>query len=189
VRAVIGLEHRLAQADRGDRSDETARPGIDVPEQRGTRGRAVGDPEFAALGPVIGAEYRDPFAEHGQVDVATARFQPLCFLPGFARGLAFAGGHALVGLSLPRSSPTFAGLPLEDRLAAEKLPAQCAVAVVNLSTGQPEHALRLGGIVRELYDIAVLPGVRKPMLIGTQAGSALNKLVMRGADVPLSTLA
>ena len=127
--------------------------------------------------------------EIGQVDVATARFQPLCFLPGFARGLAFAGGHALVGLSLPRSSPTFAGLPLEDRLAAEKLPAQCAVAVVNLSTGQPEHALRLGGIVRELYDIAVLPGVRKPMLIGTQAGSALNKLVMRGADVPLSTLA
>jgi uncharacterized protein (TIGR03032 family) len=127
--------------------------------------------------------------ELGLVDMAAARFHPLCFLPGFARGLAFVGDHALVGLSLPRSSPTFAGLPLEERLAAEKLPAQCAVAVVNLSTGQAEHVLRLGGVVRELYDIAVLPGVRKPMLVGTQAGSALNKMVLRGPDLPLSDLA
>jgi uncharacterized protein (TIGR03032 family) len=127
--------------------------------------------------------------ELGLVDMAAARFHPLCFLPGFARGLAFIGDYALVGLSLPRASPTFAGLPLEERLTEKKLPAQCAVAVVNLTTGQPEHVLRLGGVVRELYDIAVLPGVRKPMLVGTQAGSALSKVVMRGPDLPLSELA
>jgi uncharacterized protein (TIGR03032 family) len=127
--------------------------------------------------------------ELGLVDVQAARFHPLCFLPGFARGLAFAGGHALVGLSLPRSNAAFSGLPLEERLAAEKLEAQCAVAVVNLATGQAEHVLRLGGIVRELYDIAVLPGVRRPMLVGTQAGSVLNRLVLRGTDLPLAALA
>ncbi len=127
--------------------------------------------------------------ELGLVDTTAARFHPLCFLPGFARGLAFAGGHALVGLSLPRSNAAFSGLPLEERLAAEKLPPQCAVAVVNLATGQPEHVLRLGGIVRELYDIAVLPGVRKPMLVGTQAGSALNRLVLRGPDLAMAELA
>ena len=43
--------------------------------------------------------------------------------------------------------------------------------------------------MRELYDIAVLTGIRKPMLIGTQAGSVLNNMVMRGPDLPLSALA
>jgi len=124
--------------------------------------------------------------ELGRVDVAAARFEPVAFLPGFARGLAFLGGRALVGLSLPRASPVFAGLPLERRLAEAGFAAQCAIAVVNLATGEAEHVLRLGGVVRELYDIAVLPGLRRPMLVGTAAGGALDRLVLRGPDLTLS---
>ena len=48
------------------------------------------------------------------------RFEPVAFCPGYARGLAFAGGHAIVGLSLPRESRTFAGLALDEALSARE---------------------------------------------------------------------
>lgn len=124
----------------------------------------------------------------GLVDTAAGRFHPLAFLPGFARGLAIHRGHALVGLSLPRSNEVFAGLPLEDRLKAEGQPAHCAVAVIELSSGRLLHWIRLGGIVRELYDIAILPAARRPMLIGLQQ-SQFNRLITRGAPVSLAELA
>ena len=125
--------------------------------------------------------------ELGLVDTVAGRFHPLAFLPGFARGLAIHRGHALVGLSLPRAHEVFAGLPLEDRLKAEGQPAQCAVAVVELSSGRILHWMRLGGVVRELYDIALLPKSRRPMLIGL-AQSQFNRLITRGEPVSLADL-
>ena len=123
--------------------------------------------------------------ELGRLELAAGRFEPLAFLPGFVRGLAFLAGRALVGLSLPRASPVFAGLPLERRLAEGGFAPQCAIAVVNLATGEAEHVLRLGGVVRELYDIAVLPGLRRPMLVGTAPGGPLDRLILRGPDLDL----
>lgn len=126
--------------------------------------------------------------ELGLVDVAAGRFHPLAFLPGFARGLALRGGHALVGLSLPRANRVFAGMPLDDRLKAEKLEPQCAVVVIDLASGRALHWLRLGGVVRELYDIAILPKARRPMLVGLQQAGPINRLVSRGADLPMAAL-
>lgn len=126
--------------------------------------------------------------EVGLVDTGAARFQPLAFLPGFARGLALHRGHALVGLSLPRSNEVFAGLPLEDRLKAGNWQPQCAVAVVDLASGRAVHWLRLGGVVRELYDIAILPAARRPMLVGLQQGGPINRLIARGPDLPMEAL-
>lgn len=125
--------------------------------------------------------------ELGLVDTQAARFHPLAFLPGFARGLALHRGHALVGLSLPRANEVFAGLPLEDRLKAENQPAICAVAVVELASGRVLHWMRLGGVVRELYDIAILPGARRPMLIGL-AQSQFNRLITRGMPLSIAEL-
>lgn len=98
------------------------------------------------------------------------------------------GRHAFVGLSLPRAHQAFSGLPIEERLKSDGYKPQCAVAVVNLETGEAEHVLRLGGVVRELYDIALLPGVRKPMLVGTRSGGALDTLIARGQDIGLDAL-
>ncbi len=126
--------------------------------------------------------------ELGLVDVAQARFIPMAFLPGFARGLALHKEWALVGLSLPRSNEAFAGLPLEDRLKAEGFAPQCAIAVVELATGKALHWLRLGGVVRELYDIAILPQARRPMLVGLQANGPINRLISRGPDLTLAAL-
>jgi hypothetical protein len=38
--------------------------------------------------------------------------------------------------------------------------------VIDLRTGDIVHWLRIEGIVEELYDVVVLPGVQRPMAVG-----------------------
>jgi uncharacterized protein (TIGR03032 family) len=104
--------------------------------------------------------------EIGTIDVKAGRFQPVAFCPGYLRGLTFIGNHALVGLSEPRENKTFAGLPLQDRLAAAKVEPRCAVYVIDLKSGDVAHWLRIEGVVNELYDVVALPGIKRPMMIG-----------------------
>ncbi|MFN4017000.1 MAG: TIGR03032 family protein [Reyranella sp.] len=104
--------------------------------------------------------------EVGTVDLATGRFDPLAFCPGYLRGLDFVGPYALVGLSEPRENRTFAGLPLQDRLAEAKVGPRCGVFVIDTRTGDVAHWLRLEGVVSELYDVVSLPGLARPMMIG-----------------------
>ena len=102
----------------------------------------------------------------GFVDLSTGKFEEVAFCPGFARGMTFVGNHAVVGLSAARENRTFEGLPLQDNLKAKDAEARCALHMINLDTGTTDHWLRLEGVVRELYDAIVLPGVRRPMLLG-----------------------
>jgi uncharacterized protein (TIGR03032 family) len=106
----------------------------------------------------------------GFADLKTGRFEPVAFCPGYARGLAFVGDHAIVGLSLARDDDrTFSGLPLDAALQERGTEAQCGLAVFDLRTGEMSHWLRIEGVVRELYDVAMLPNVRRPSLIGFKA--------------------
>lgn len=94
------------------------------------------------------------------------RFQPLCALPGFVRGLAFAGGCAVVGLSKLRS-PQFTGLPLEERLQTEDHPQGCCgIRVIDLANGNVLHSLDLPEPIDELFDVAVLENCRQPQALG-----------------------
>ena len=102
----------------------------------------------------------------GYLDLDTAKFEAVTFLPGYGRGLAFHGDFAVVGLSLPRGTRTFEGLALEDNMAAKNVEPRCALHVIDLRTGDAVHWLRIDGIVEELYDVVALPGVRRPMAIG-----------------------
>ena len=104
--------------------------------------------------------------EFGTVDPATGNFEAIAFCPGYLRGLTFLDGHAIVGLSEPRGNRTFAGLPLEQRLAAENVPPRCGLYVVDLRSGDVIHWLRLEGFINELYDVAALPGIARPAMIG-----------------------
>jgi uncharacterized protein (TIGR03032 family) len=104
--------------------------------------------------------------EFGFVDLATSRFEPVAFCPGYLRGLSFVGDYAIVTLSKPRHA-TFQDLPLDDRLREHGAEPQCALQVIDLRTGTIAHWLRLdGSLVTELYDVVALPGVRQPMAIG-----------------------
>ncbi len=95
------------------------------------------------------------------------QFVPVTFCPGFVRGLAFWKNYALVGLSQLRSK-TFTGLALETRLSEQNMTAQCGLAVIDLNTGNVLHALHIGGVVEELFDVVVLPEVRQPRALGFQ---------------------
>jgi len=104
--------------------------------------------------------------ELGTVDPGSGRFTPVAFCPGYARGLAFAGRHAVVGLSRPRRNQTFDGLPLEDRLKAKDAEARCGLIIIDTTTGATVSWLRFNHTVDELYDVAVLAGVRQAEAIG-----------------------
>ncbi len=104
--------------------------------------------------------------ELGTVDLASGKFQPVAFCPGYMRGLSFIGNYALVGLSEPRENRTFAGLPLHERLTAAKVEPRCGIYVIDTVSGDVVHWLRMEGIVSELYDVVALPGIVRPSMIG-----------------------
>ena len=102
--------------------------------------------------------------ELGYVD--GTRFQPVAFCPGFARGLNFIGPYAVVGISEARENRTFSGLALDAALAQRGASARCGLLIIDTRTGDTVEWVRLEGLVRELFDVAVLPGVRNPAAIG-----------------------
>ncbi len=106
--------------------------------------------------------------ELGFLDRAVGKFVVVAFCPGYARGLAFVGPYAVVGLSLARENRTFQGLPLDQALASRGAEPRCGLLVVDTRTGDTVEWLRLEGVVRELFDVAVVPGVRNPAAIGVR---------------------
>ncbi len=104
--------------------------------------------------------------EFGQIDLETGEFIPVAFCPGYLRGLAFTGDFALVGLSKARENKTFSGLLLNERLIKENAQARCGLMVIDLRSGDIVHSLNIDGVVEELYDVVVLPRIRRPMAIG-----------------------
>jgi uncharacterized protein (TIGR03032 family) len=104
--------------------------------------------------------------EFGFVDPASGRFEPVAFCPGYARGLAFWGNCAVIGLSVARKDRTFSGLPLDAALQSRDTEPRCGLAIFDLSSGDMSAWIRIEGVVRELYDVAVLPNVTRPSLVG-----------------------
>ncbi|MBI4582952.1 MAG: TIGR03032 family protein [Planctomycetes bacterium] len=102
----------------------------------------------------------------GRVDLEKKSFEPLVFCPGFARGLAFIGNWAVIGLSDRRENRTFQDLDLEENLRARDAETRAGLLVADLRTFETPHWVRLGGVVKELYDVGVLPGIVRPMAVG-----------------------
>jgi uncharacterized protein (TIGR03032 family) len=102
----------------------------------------------------------------GSIDPAGGAFEPLTFCPGYLRGLAIVRDHAIVGLSHPRHDKTFSGLALDEELTRRNAEPRCGLLVIDLNSGDIAHWLRVDGMVRELYDVAVLPQVGRPMALG-----------------------
>ncbi|MBC8112970.1 MAG: TIGR03032 family protein, partial [Candidatus Saccharimonas sp.] len=106
--------------------------------------------------------------QFGHVDRATGKFESVAFLPGYPRGLTFVGDYAVIGVSKPRHEKTFTGLPLDEELSRRNASAQCGLFVIDLRSGDTVHWLRAEGAIAELYDVLVLPGVRRPKALGFQ---------------------
>jgi uncharacterized protein (TIGR03032 family) len=114
----------------------------------------------------------------GKIDRQRGKFEPLTFCPGYLRGLAFSGDYAVVGLSRPRHDKTFSGLALDEELARRNAESRCGLQVIELRTGHVLHWLRIEGVVRELYDVILLPNVIRPMALGFQTAEIQQILSM-----------
>jgi uncharacterized protein (TIGR03032 family) len=99
----------------------------------------------------------------GFIDLETGKYEPIAQVPGFTRGLDFAGNLAFVGLSQVRESAVFSGIPITQRL--EEHERTCGVCAIDLRSGQVIALLRFDTAVQEVFAVAVLPGRRYPDLI------------------------
>ncbi len=117
----------------------------------------------------------------GSIDPGGGLFEPLTFCPGYLRGLAFTGDYAVAGLSHPRHEKTFSGLALETELAKRDAEPRCGLLIIDLRSGDVAHWIRVEGIVRELYDVAVLPGVSRPMALGLKSDE-IERIIAIGED-------
>lgn len=118
----------------------------------------------------------------GYVDLLAGKFEPVAFCPGYLRGLAFVGDFAVVGLSKPRGNKTFSGLDLDDNLLTKDAEARCGLQVIDLRTGDVVHWLRMDGIIEELYDVSILPGVRRPMALGFKTDEIRRVITVAPGD-------
>ncbi len=102
----------------------------------------------------------------GKIDRKSGTFEPIAFVPGYARGMSFHGDFAIVGLSMCRENRTFSGLKLDDELDSKKVQARAGLQVIDLRTGDVVHFLELRGDVRELYDVVAIPQTQAPSAVG-----------------------
>ena len=92
----------------------------------------------------------------------SAALEPVVELPGYTRGLAFAGSLAYVGLSKVRESSTFGNLPIAER----KTPLSCGISVVDLATSREVARLEFHSGVEEIFDVHPLHGALHPFVAG-----------------------
>jgi uncharacterized protein (TIGR03032 family) len=110
---------------------------------------------------------------------AHGQFERVTFCPGYARGLAFAGDYALTGLSRPREQ-SFKGLALDENLAARGAKARTGLAVIDTRNGNLVHSLHVDERIRELYDVVVLPGVRRARMLGFKTDEVHHTVTIEG---------
>src|SRR5271168_1710123 len=99
----------------------------------------------------------------GYIDPNSGKYVPIAEVPGFTRGVDFAGNLAFVGLSQVRESAVFSGIAITERLAEHER--TCGVCAIDLRSGQVVALLRFETAVQEVFAVTVLPGRRYPDLI------------------------
>ena len=68
---------------------------------------------------------------------------------------------------------------LDEELAKRNTDARCGLMIIDLRNGDIAHWLRVDGMVTELYDVAVLPHVVRPMALGFKT-SEIQRIVAIG---------
>lgn len=114
--------------------------------------------------------------ELGIVDVASGKFETVCALPGYLRGLCLVGDYALVGMSTIREQHIFGGLPVQARHAE----LTCGAAVVSLQSGCVTGTLTFTSGCQELFDVLFLPRVLRPNILNLDRPEARQAISTPG---------
>jgi uncharacterized protein (TIGR03032 family) len=99
----------------------------------------------------------------GTIDRATGRYDTVEKVPGYTRGLAFAGQFAFVGLSKIRETAVFGGVPIAEK--RDEL--HCGLAAVDLISGRTVAVFQFQTGVSEIFAVDVLPGMSNPIVGGS----------------------
>jgi uncharacterized protein (TIGR03032 family) len=108
------------------------------------------------------------------VDSHSGKRETISVLPGFTRGLTFAGPYAFIGLSKIRPTSAMDGVPLAEK----RRQLQCGIAVIDLRTGRSAAGLEFQTAVEEIFDVQLACGIRFPEVIGFQRDTLLNTFII-----------
>jgi uncharacterized protein (TIGR03032 family) len=106
-----------------------------------------------------------------QVDMQRGSYEKVVQLPGFARGLARLGDYLFVGISRVRKRHMFSDMPVAKREPFS------GIVVVHLPSGRLAGSIKYLTSCEEIYDVQVLPGLRRPGLLNLESPHALHALV------------
>lgn len=112
-----------------------------------------------------------------RADLDAGDWETVNRVPGFVRGMTRHGDYLFVGSSHLRKTHTFGDLPLAREGATF-----CGVMVIHLPTGAIVGQIKYINSCDEIYDVLVLPDVRRPGILGTAA-----PLYRRGLSLPEAT--
>jgi uncharacterized protein (TIGR03032 family) len=99
----------------------------------------------------------------GTVDLGAGRYDVVESVPGYTRGLAFAGQFAFVGLSKIRETAVFGDVPIAEKRDELK----CGVAVIDLVSGRTVAAFQFLTGVTEIFAVDVIPSIACPLVAGS----------------------
>jgi uncharacterized protein (TIGR03032 family) len=96
------------------------------------------------------------------IDPGNGAFETIEKLPGYTRGLAFAGQFAFVGLSKIRETNVFGGLAISEG----DEPLRCGIGVVDLISGKTVSTFQFHSGIDEIFAVDIIAGNRNPALFG-----------------------
>jgi uncharacterized protein (TIGR03032 family) len=98
----------------------------------------------------------------GFIDEGSGKYQEICHLPGFTRGLDFVGPYAFVGLSQVRESAVFSGISIAEIPEQDR---NCGIWAIDIRTGKTVGFVKFTDAVQEIFAVRALVGVRWPEIL------------------------
>lgn len=97
-----------------------------------------------------------------EIDRTSGKHTVITQISGFVRGLDFYEDFAFIGVSaLRKKSKTF------EKLDDSALTSKPGIQVIQLSTGKQVGKIEYISSVEEIYDVHVLPGMKRPNILNT----------------------
>jgi len=111
--------------------------------------------------------------ELARVDVNTGTYDVIRKFDGYVRGMDKIGDYLFVCMSKIRKSHTF-----NDSEYAKRQDYQAGFEMIHLPTGASVSQLKFARSCDEIYDICILPGLKRPGMVGVLDGNYRMGLTM-----------
>ncbi len=109
------------------------------------------------------------------VDTGRGTFETVARLSGFLRGMTRCGDYLFIGASRLRRDHNFADLPVAGQEPFS------GVFAVHLPSGKLTGSIRYLSAPEEIYDVQVLPRLRRPNVLAPDSPHALQAVVLPDA--------